>query len=260
MPVRNHMCPKYPAKSWVPSWPFSSVQAYRKSILDGSSLSCKLHRSDYQLQSLKQSTCSSNFLYLSQGTWGITLGKELKQHGLKVFGIFNLLLSPALLPTPNQNSWWTEQQISLRKDSMVTPILSSQVAKHGPESKAVPKDDRTIMLQGQQSLGADRDTPGMCHSCLAGTHLNKTLRNLSSWLFQAAQQHPEPREASENTDFLQSTTDVLLLPQPCFSDPACPQHSRACQTGSQGLPGAGTTFHGGSVLTAILADIKHCSF
>lgn len=59
------------------------------------------------------------------------------------------------------------------------------------KAKQFPRMTGHPMLQRQQSLGADRDTPGMCHSC---THLNKILRNLSSWLFQATQQHPEPRK------------------------------------------------------------------
>lgn len=77
---------------------------------------------------------------------------------------------------------------------MVTPILSSQVAKHGSESKAAPRMREEPMLESLRCLGADRATPGMWHSCPAGTHLNKTVRDPSPWLLQAAQKHPEPRE------------------------------------------------------------------
>lgn len=255
MPVQNHMCHKYPAKSWVPSWPFPSVQAHRKNILDGSSPSRKQHKSDYQLQGLRQSTCSSNFLYLSQGIWGITLGKE-SNHGLKVFRIFNLLLSPALLPTPNQNSRWTEEQICLRKDSTTTPILSSQVAKYGSDSKAVPQGNRATHVRETAVPGSRQE----CVTPALQAHIStKPLEIRAPGSSRRHKNTQNPVSVWEQRFSLEYHW-FLLLPQPCFSDPARPQHSRACQSGSHRLLGTGTTFHGGSEFTAILADIKLCSF
>lgn len=257
MPVQNQMCPKYSAKSWVPSWPFPSAQAYTERILDGSSPSHKLHGSDYQLRGLKQSTCSSNFLYLSQGIWGITLGKESKP-GLRVFSIFTLLLSPALLPTPNQNSCWTEQQICRRKDSMIKPILGSQVAKYGSESKAVPQDNKATRVR-ETAVPGGRDTPGMRHCILAGRHLNKTFE---IWVPGPSRQH----NSTQNPEgvwvhwFSPEYHWCPLVPMAVFQWPCLPSAQQSMPDWGQGLPGTGTTLHAGSVLTAILAGIKHCSF
>lgn len=129
---------------------------------------------------------------------------------------------------------------------MITPILSSQVEKHGSESKAVPKDDRTANVTGAAVLGSRQGHPWPV-SLLPCRHTSQqNLEKPKSLALPGSTTIPRTQEVSDNTDLLQSTTDVLLFPRPCFSDPAFPQPIRVCQTGSQGLPGTGTTFHGGS--------------
>lgn len=222
------MCPTYPAKSWVPSWPFPSLQAYRKSILDGSSLSCKLQRSDYQLWGLKQSTCSSNLLYLSQSIWGITLGKESK-HGLRLFRTSNLLLSPALLLTPNQNSWWTEQHISLRKDSVATPILSSQVVKHGSESKAAPQDERAAHATEPAVPGSRQGRPWHVALLPCRHTSQQNLEKSESLALAGSTEHPEPRECLRALIFSR-----VALVSSCSHGPVALSTAESARLGARG--------------------------